>query len=223
MMKRLYHMLALLAMINLFAIAGLLGFLFASGKLSAERVDQIGVVLRGEFPTSQPTSQPALAVAAAPPPEPSRAEIARITAQKEYYDLLAQRHQREMDDRRSLNQAIQLDVVRRLEQIEKAKADLAEQQKKVTQQGEEEGLAKVLEMYSTMEPGKAKDLLRTQNKEADAVAILTQMDANRAKKIVNACKTQEELLWIGRILNQINKPNPTGSGVDGPKPTSSGG
>lgn len=220
MLKRLYHLLALLAMINLFAIVGLVGFLFSSGRLNAERVDQIGIVLRGQFPTSQPTTQPA-AVAAAPP-EPSRAEIARMAAQKEYYGLLAERHQREMEDRRTLNQAIQLDVIRRLEEIEKAKADLAEQQKKTVDQGQQDGLEKVLEMYSSMEPAKAKDLLRTQNKEPDAAAILMKMDASRVKKIINTCKTQDELLWIGRILNQINANHASGAGVDGPKPASSG-
>ena len=54
MLKRFYHLLALLAMINLFAVVGLVAYLFTSGRLNAQRIDQIAVVLRGEFPASQP-------------------------------------------------------------------------------------------------------------------------------------------------------------------------
>ncbi len=219
-MKRFYHILALLALVNLFAFGGLVSYLFASGRLDRERIDQIGVVLRGQFPTSQPTTQPAEALR----PEPSRAEIARNQAQRELYELMAQRHERELDDRRALNQSIQINVERRLEDIEKRKAEFDEQQKKLAQQREQDGFTKMLEMYSGMDPNTAKDLLKNQNKEADAVQLLTRMDPNRAKKVINACKTQDEKLWIGRILTQINRMNKEpGTGVDGPKPSSSGG
>src|SRR5690242_3092354 len=107
-MSRLYHLLALIALINLFAIAGLAGYLFASGRLNTERVDQIAKVLRGEFPMTQPaSSQPASSPS---PVEPSRAEIERLRAQREYYDLVSERHRRELEDRERLNQTIQLDV-----------------------------------------------------------------------------------------------------------------
>jgi hypothetical protein len=219
-MRRIYHILALIGLINLFAVCGLVGYLFVSGKLNAERVDQIGVVLRGQFPTSQPASQPAEATAR---PEPSKAEIARMSAQREYFELVAKRHEREMEDRRSLNQAIQLEVERKLEEIEKKKLEFEEQQKKTLEQSQQDGFARMLEMYSSMDPNKAKDLLKNHNKDADVVQLLMQMDPTRAKKIVNACKDPDELAWIGRILNQINKVNDAGGGVDGPKPSSSGG
>ena len=95
-MKRLYHLLALLAFINLFAVAGLVGYLFSSGKLNAERMDQIATVLRGEFPKPEvATSRPAESEVR---PEASHAEIARLRTKKEYYALLADRHLREMAD-----------------------------------------------------------------------------------------------------------------------------
>jgi hypothetical protein len=117
-MKRLYHLLALLALINLFAIGGLVGYLFASGRLNEERVNQIAMVLRGEFPTTQPAETTQPAAVEPPPPEPSQVEIARIRAQKEYFELVAQRHQRELEDRRTLNEQIRLDVIRKLDEIE---------------------------------------------------------------------------------------------------------
>ena len=133
----------------MFAVGGLAGYLFVSGRLNAQRVDQIGVVLRGEFPTSQPatTTQPAQVAAR---PEPSKAEIARMAAQREYFELVAKRHEREMDDRRSLNQAIQLEVQREREEIDKKKKDFEAQQKKMLEQSQQDGFARTLELYSTM-------------------------------------------------------------------------
>lgn len=226
MMRRIYHLLALMALIHLFALGGLVGYLFVSGRLNQERVEQIAVVLRGQFPTSQPATQPAVEPPP-PPPEPSRTEIERIQAQKDYYALLAERHQRELDDRRTLNERIQLDVVQKLEEIEKQKTQMEQQRKAIAEQGQQEGFTRTLEMVSNMDPVLAKNLLKNQTKEADAVAILKAMDMNRVKKILNACKAQDEMLWVGRILNQIQgipgEDGQPGGGVDGPKPSSGGG
>jgi flagellar motility protein MotE (MotC chaperone) len=221
-MTRLYHMLALIALINLFAIAGLLGYLFASGRLSAERVDQIAKVMRGEFPASQPASQPAAASAPAPP-EPSRAEIERIKAHRQYYDLVAERHQRELQYREQLNQRILFEVNSKLEEIEREKKLLAQQRQEMSKASGEDGFAQMVEIFSNMDPNKARDLLRTQTKEADAVSILSRMETGRSKKIFNACKTEDEKLWLGRILNQIRQGAASGAGVDGPKPGGSAG
>lgn len=214
-MKRVYHILALMALIFTFAAAGLAGFMFATGRLNAERIDQMALVLRGEFPkpavaASQPASQPA------PPPQPSRAEIARIQAQKEYYELITERARRELEQRRALNQQIQLDVTRQLEEMESGRKS-AEQQKQATaQQANLGGFEKELEWFGSIDPKKAKELL-IQRKDADAVAILVRLDSIKIKKIVDSCKSAEEMAWIGRILNQIhNMDSVSAAGVDGP-------
>lgn len=224
-MKRLYHILALLALIHLFALAGFVGYLFLSGRLNSGKIEQIALVMRGQSPTSQPATQPS-APAAAPQPsvQPTLAQMQRVEAEKEFFALVAQRHQREMDDRRALNEKMQLDIMKKLEELERGKQELKEQQKKLQEQSEQEGFSRILEMFENMEPQIAKNLLRNQTKEADAVQLLMGMDTGRARKIINACKTPEEQLWIGRILNQINNLNKLpGGGVDGPQPTSRGG
>ena len=45
MVKKLFHGVAMLALINLFAVVGMVGYLFASGRLNEERINQIGKVL----------------------------------------------------------------------------------------------------------------------------------------------------------------------------------
>ncbi|NLX22851.1 MAG: hypothetical protein GXY55_14460 [Phycisphaerae bacterium] len=205
MMKRLYHGLALIALINLFAVGGLVGYLFASGRLNEERLNQIGEVLRGEYPrpeavATQPAEPP-------PPPQSSREEIATMQARRDFYQLVGERHRRESADRADLEDSVHLRILRRLEEIEQRNQEFQQQKQEFVKQSEQEGFTQVLEMYSTMDPKQAKDLLRLKEKEADVVRIIMQMDPNRRKRIINACKTEDERLWIGRILNQIAEVN----------------
>lgn len=200
MFKRLYHVVAWLALANLFAVGGLVAFLFASGKLDGERVEQIAVVLRGEFPKPQvAASQPA---AAPERPQTSQEELARLEARKQFYSLISERQQRDIDDRRNLNQTIQLDVNRQLEQIEQQQQDFQKTRQQTEQALEQSGFQQALDIYSEMEPKLAKEILITK-KDADVVQLFTKMDSGKRKKIVNTCKTAEEKAWMSRILTEI--------------------
>jgi len=200
MFKKLWHMVAWLALANLFAVGGLVAYLVVSGRLNGERLEQIAVVLRGEFPQPEaPASQPA---AAPDKPQTSAEELAQLEARKRLYTLISERHQREIDDRNSLNQAIQLDVNRQLEQIETQK-ETFQKEKRMTQEAlEQSGFQQALDIYSEMDPKLAKDVLITK-KDADVVHLFMSMDSGKRKKIVNSCKTPEEKAWVGRILTQI--------------------
>ena len=117
MLKKLYHILALMAMVNLFALAGLIGYLFSSGRLNAERIDQIGEVLRGEYPLPEVvTTQPVEEQTA---PQRSRQEIAEARERRERLELASDRLKRESADRQTLDQSVQLEVLRQLEEIER--------------------------------------------------------------------------------------------------------
>jgi len=214
MLKKLYHILALMALVNLFALAGLIGYLFSSGRLNAERIDQIGEVLRGEYPVPEVAStQPAEEQTA---PQRSRQEIAAARERRERLQLASERLKRESADRETLDQSVQLQVLRQLEEIERREQRLANQKTAFVTQKEQEGFVKALEIYSSMDPKLAKDLLKSREKDADVVRLLTRMEPSRCKKIVNACKSPEEKFWIGRILIQLEKQNKTqANGVDG--------
>ncbi|MGQ9649220.1 MAG: hypothetical protein ACUVXJ_03845 [Phycisphaerae bacterium] len=225
MLKRFYHLLALLAMINLFAVAGFVGYLFATGRLDAERARQIAVVLRGEFPASQP------AVAASRPaprdqtPQASGQEIARQQETKELIALQEKRRARDLRDRDLLDKRIQLETRQLLERLERKENELKQQKQVFEKEGEQAGFDRQLNLLSKTEPKLALQLLKNQIKEPDAVQLLMKMDENRVKGIINACKTEEDKAWIGRILNQIGKyGNSTAAGVDDSgKPASNGG
>jgi flagellar motility protein MotE (MotC chaperone) len=203
MLKRFYQLLALIALVNLFAVVGLAAYLFGSGRLNAERVDQIAGVLRGEYPATDaaaPTSQPAEADGAR---ERSEVEIAQRAAKQEYYELISSRHRQEIDDRRALNEQLRFDTLKTLERIEADQSAFEEQRGTTLAEDEREGLQKELELFSKMDPSLAKDLLR-RRKDADAVRILAGMDTNRARKIIDACgKKEDDKDWVGRIVEQI--------------------
>ena len=203
MLKRIYHGLALVALINLFAFSGLIGFLVASGRMDGTRARQIADVLRGEVSSTQPAvAEP---VEGPPVPQPSRAEIAEVQAKKEFFRLVGERLESEIRQRQELNDSVQLEVLRRLEEIEKKNQRFEQEKEAFQQQSQQEGFQQVLDMYSQMEPGLAKDLLKATTKDADVVRILMEMDPNRRKNIINACKDEVDRLWIRRILDQVQK------------------
>jgi hypothetical protein len=221
-MKRLYHVLSLLALVYFFATAGFIGFLFGTGRLDAERIDRMAAALRGEAlkpaaAASQPASQPA------PVALSSRAEIARMQEQRESLELLGERARREIEQRQALDRQIQLEVTRQIEEIQARRNELQENKKKSSgrqQVAQSNGLEREVELLSSVEPKNARDLLM-QRKEPDAVQVLMRMETNRVKKIVDACKTDGEKAWIGRILNQIhNMDTAVANGVDGPDASS---
>lgn len=209
MLKRIYHLLAWLAMINLFAVAGLLAYLFGSGRLNAERMDQVAMVLRGEFPKPEAAAtQPARTDAV---PQTSRDQMAALEARKRFFTLISERHQRELEDRRALNQSIQMDVMRQLEQIETRRQEFQQEKKKVEDEMAETGFQQVLDMYASMEPKLAKDILITK-KDADVVRLFMKMDAGRRTKIVNTCKTEQEKQWVSRVMARMREQDITAGG-----------
>jgi flagellar motility protein MotE (MotC chaperone) len=199
-------------------VVGLVGFLFATGRLNKERVGQVAEVLRGEYPASQPaaTSQPTTQEA---PPQRTGQEIAAGQARREAMQLQSERLEQESAQRKSLGESLEVRVLRRLEEIQKRNETFEKQKKALQQQAEQEGFTQALEIYSGMDPKLAKDLLISKEKDADVVHLMTKMDPSRRKKIVNVCKTAEEKLWIRRILDQIqaqDSMSKPASGVDGP-------
>ncbi len=223
-MKRLYHMLSLLALTHLFALAGLLGYLFASGRLNEERINQLATVLRGEYPKPPPvieSVEPEAAFAVA-----SVEEIAQTQEATEFRALLEARSRSEQADRLALHEAVALETMRNEQKLTEREKRFAAEKNAFLEETSQKGFDKVLETMSTIEPAQAINLLMKGGtfQDADTVRLLMAMDPNRVKKIVNECKSPEELAWIGRIQAQLfARNNESANGVDGPDVASSGG
>lgn len=225
-MKRLFQVISLIAIVQLLALSGLIGYMFATGRLTAERIDQIAKLIRGESaPTTAPATQP---VVVAVKPESATSQIARSQVQHGLLAMIAERQSRELQDRAKLNQTIQLDVVRKLEEIERREKAFVEQQKNLQEQQSQDGFARDLELMTSIDATRARKLLMMR-KEPDVARMLMSMEPARAKKIIDTCKTDDEMEWARRILDQLHNLNneqaaaagsgPSGAEASGSSPT----
>jgi flagellar motility protein MotE (MotC chaperone) len=202
MMKRIFHMFSLLAIINLFALAGLVAFMFMTGKLSAERVDQIAMVLRGEFPETQPEAE--TPTTREVPPEQSHVEIARKEDERRRLNQQEERVSRELEYRFDLNQQILYQANQELEETKRLQKMIKEQREQFQQEHQEQGFEQMLKVIKGTQPKKAVELLMVR-KDADVVRIFMALNANVVTDIINSCKTPEQIAWARRILPQLEK------------------
>ena len=203
-MRRVIHIIAVIAMAQLLVLSGFVGTLAWRGALGQERLESALRALRGDAQTSpaaatQSASQPAATRPAREllPEDEDAARIRRVELD---------RRQREIADQWDMVQSAQVALLR---EREKFAADKKEWETALKRQAEEaalSGAAKEMEYLSGIKAEMAKDLLR-QKKDPDVVGILLQMESRTGRKIIEACKTDEERLWIGRILEQLRQRN----------------
>lgn len=195
-MKKVFTALALVAMLNMAALAGLGAYAKMRNWLTKDRVRRAVAVLKGEEKEPGPTTMPASEKPPAPQ-TPGGALQQEMVVRTEF-----DRRIREIQDGWKLLETQQLSLVRDRESLEQDKARIAEQQRQKAISVGDNGLQKELEVLGGIKAKQAKDLLR-QKQDADVAAILKSMDDRKVRKIVGECKTAEERQWIGRILEQL--------------------
>ncbi len=204
-MKRLFTLAALVAVANLAALIGLAGYAHAQGWLTQERVREALAILKGEQEETA-ASQPADAQENLPKSTVER--IQRNREIEERYVIELNRREREIQDAWKLLETRQLDMLREKEALEETKKRFAEEVAQRVQQADDSGLQRELSILSGIGPKDAKDLLR-QKQDADVVWLLMTMDVRKARKIVSACKANDERLWIGRVLSKLHEQDAT--------------
>lgn len=200
-MRRILRLLSVLSLVVVLAAGGLAGFLLATGRLTAERIDQIAAILRGESLVAATTTAPAPTEEVKP--QTATKQIAHDQAQQEMLALLADRRLRELEDRSRLNERIHFEVTQKLEEIQRREAEFAEQRKKLAQQSTRDGFEAEQGIVASIDPTRARELLMMMEKDADVVRLVLAMEADRRKKIFNTCKTPQEMGWARRILDQL--------------------
>jgi hypothetical protein len=205
-MKRLMTVVAIMAILNLAALAGLLGYAASHGWLARERVQQALAALKGEEET--PVASAEEAAVKAETPQSSGDRIRRNQEVEERYLIELARREREIQDAWKLLETQGLALVREKEAFEEQKKRAAAEAVARAKENGDGGLQKELEIISGVKAKEAKELLR-QKDDADVVRILMAMEARKARQIVAACKASEERLWIGRILGKLHDSNAT--------------
>lgn len=207
-MKRLYGLLAGLSVAQLLVLSGFLITLAMRGALAPQRVEGALRALRGDMQNSPgAASQPASAPASEPSEPPTvREQIADDEDAVRIRRTELDRRERELADQWDLLKSAQLEHLRERESFAKEKADWEAALKKQAEELALSGATKELEYLSIIKADMAKDMLR-QKKEPDVVALLLQIETRTGRKIIESCKTDEERLWIGRIMEQLRQRN----------------
>lgn len=200
-MKRLFHVIALMSVLNLAALSGLVAYGWNQGWLQRERVHEALAVLRGE------TQDAELIVdqndQADEPLRPTDEQIRRNEELEEKHRIELERREREVKNLWSLLETRELEFLRAKEEFEADKERFKSQREQLAEQDGDSGLQAELETLSGVDAKTAKELLKLRD-EADVARILMAMDGRKRNKIVKQCKTSEERLWIGRVMEKFH-------------------
>ncbi|MCD4761245.1 hypothetical protein K8R42_05095 [bacterium] len=199
-MKRLFTIVALLAITHLAALAALGGYAWQQGWLEPDRVDRAMAVLRGEDVAGE-VEEPVVVEEVR-----STSAIDRIRQNQEVEDIYRtefDRRNREIQDGWKLLEAQQLTLLREKEDLEAQRRRWIDVQDERARRAGDDGFQKELDILSGLKAKAAKELLKLKD-EADVVRIVMAMEGRKVQKIVDQCKTSEERLWIERILEQLH-------------------
>lgn len=202
MLMRLFHVAAIVAIVNLLALAGLAGYAYAQGWLTKDRVVGAVAVLRGDDGTGDEGENEEATTAEPPKPSTERIERNEQLAERQVIEL--GRREREISDAAKLLETQVLSFLQEREQFAATQERWAQEQDARAKEADNSGLKKELDILSGIKPNDAKELLRQKNDE-DVVRILMQLDERQARKLVAACKSKEDRLWIGRILDKLHE------------------
>jgi hypothetical protein len=205
-----YNAVAAIALATLLAVGAFVGYLFASGRLNASRLETVAGVLRGELDaapqivasTVAPTTQP---IGSEQPPASTEDELRNLRKRQRLELLATERAVRDLEAQRRLLDQVLQHVVQEQERLTAEKAEFARQRAKFKEVAQDDGFQRELELVSGLQPRQAKEhLLRLWQKQpADAVRLLIAMDGSRAKRILEQFKTQNELQIQTDLLEQI--------------------
>lgn len=208
MLAKIFNAAAALALATMLAVGGFVGYLTATGRLNATRLERIAAVLRGEldqWPSAAPApAEPAPDDSAATRPAGpvhaarERDHLARLQSERAARDLEAQRRLLEQVLQRVIQEQEALAAQRKLSQVET-------KQQQEASAAADAGFKKELELVSGLQPKQAKEhIVRVYKKQpADAARLLQEMDAGRVKRVLEQFKSPEELQIQSDLLEQV--------------------
>lgn len=205
MLKKTYHMIAALALLNLLALGAGIFYLVSKKGLDAERVRKIAAVLRGEDQVDQDGSDES------PDDQEARGSGLSVLSKEEerVNDEIrwrnADRYRAQIEQRLKFINVARLDVDRRREEFqrlrEKERAELRKRESIAAQPGYQ----KELDIISALKPKVALKQIMSMS-DADAARILFQLENRKVKRIFEAAKMDaelEKLITVRRLIRDI--------------------
>jgi len=208
-LRRMYGVVALLAVINIGALVGLCGYGITSGALDAKKLAEIGRVLRGESATpAKPTDSPAAAPADAPVQAVKSTGGVENDEQIEMVHREAERIRTELEQRLALSNSILLKVREEREAFRKEREEDATRARLVADSQKEEGFLRQVAIMESLSPKVAVEHLLSLGSVDESARILGAMGTARAKKIVESAKKGAQSEQMKAILRQLRETAP---------------
>ena len=203
--RRIFTIVATLAILHLLALGGLMGFLFHNGTLNAGRVELIAAVLRGEH--DPPAEDGAGSVeAAARDAGSAQVALAQEQMEEEMTRRQLEREKAELAQRLELVMREMARVQQEREYFEERRRREAESAKKKGEQSYREGFEKQLDLFEKMKPKIAVEYLLSRNVE-EAADLLRAMETRKGKKIIEAATSPNQRKKIDEILKLLPELN----------------
>jgi hypothetical protein len=205
-MKRLFTWLSVVALAQMLAVGGGLGYLWGTGRLDAEQVEHIAAILRGETDDAEPA--PTTAPVTQPADESYFQAIAdqnrQIREQEEIFRRQLERQIIEAAQTNALLDQVRIELMRESEALKQERDDFEAQLAASAERANTEGFQKDLELLSSLPAKLAKTQLMKRS-EVEAARIIGAMPKRKATKVLEACQSAQEKEWVDKILQRINR------------------
>ena len=206
--KQVYSYGAMLALLNLGALLAVVAYLGLTGAVQVGDVQKAVAALRGETPVAQPK---AVESASKLPIDPAQGEslVDNLDAQAQMdIEILhreAQRVKVELEQRLALNKSILLQVENERDAFRREKELEQRRQQEAQQQSRDEGFEKQVEIYRSLNPKVAVQHLLSMSSPDEAARILTALEPERARKIIEAARREPELSQMQVVLQRVRE------------------
>ena len=217
--------------LNLLMVAGLLGFVLATGRLDMQKGQAILDILRHQGTPADFRHQ--IAELLTPPPPTAtapatqhdlkrfqtddgttsalasaadRIEYARQAMEQERLHL--DREAQDLRHRQELLETQRRLIESRLTQIDSERKDFAQQVKATLSKSQDQNFTRTLQLYTELKPKQVKDLFVELRNEDTICDFIKAMDPERASRIIGEFKTPEERQMISRVLEKIRAAGP---------------
>ncbi len=212
MLSKLFNLVAILALATLISSSAFVGYLVASGALTAARAAQIAAVLRGEYDAEAApeahasTTQPAHAEPSAAPGSGARVHhLEGGLARDQLRRASLERAERDVRARQALLDQAMQQLITQQESFEDSKKEWNAKRAKLASSMGDEGFQRELQYVEKLAPKQAKEhILRAWQKQpADVVRLFNALDPGRGQKILEQFKSPAELDVVHALLEQL--------------------
>ncbi|MGE3180877.1 MAG: hypothetical protein AB7N71_04545 [Phycisphaerae bacterium] len=215
-MNKILQLCGMVGAVTLLMLVGFGGFLVATGKVSADKLDKIGKILRDEnIVEAQEVSDDAQQVPTSQPTEdetdenlievPTTEQVDQQRMRDHLTGLRLARAKQDVAARQDLLRQAQQALIQQQEEFEANKSRWLTQREKIEADARDDGFERELSYVANLSPKLAKEhIVRTWQKQPlDALRLFNALKLAKGKKILEQFKTDEEVNVMHQLLERL--------------------